>query len=1247
MGFDGNRVVEVFAKPTDGAGCVGSGYRVTSTSVLTAGHVVVGLPIGAAAANDGASRCDVRPLGIQEWMSGSVLWHDESTDVALIGLPDNAPPLPAGSPAPRWGVVAGAEPVSCTAVGFPWAQEQPDRVRETEQLRGFISPLTMAKAGHLSLDVLSTPPDARTDGSPWAGMSGAAVFAGPYLVGVVIVDPARFGEGRLVAAAISPLSTDPRFVALAGTAAAAPLPVQPRFRLAVTQDLSVLLRPPYQPLPGGLTFARAPVRLLLAEYGVVPFLGREQSAVELQAWCRGADPFGLRVVTGDGGAGKTRLAAELATRLMRDGWDAGFADKNSPGGATRLEPERPMLLIVNDADVNVELASGLVTTLANQVSAPPSRLLLVARHVGAWWQQLNTRTDYLAQDFAADALPLQAGQLSPDEQRHHYDAACAAFGAHLGRPVTQLPVAPDGTPPLPGDDFVNPLLVHMYALLMVLGEDAALTTKSAQAGSADSHREEMLKRILGRERRRWDSVPVELSDITKIQAITVASLVAPPSRAGLSGALEAIPSLAAATAVERERISEWLHNIYPGGGWVGPLRPDLVTEQLLAETPDLSELVLSVAERTPSADESAHLLGELTRAAPNRAIIHDALAALLRSRLAALLDLAIGNVTSPLPTVLDLAVRQAPQLRMAAELVDRLPQSSTALAVLAADITGQAVAASREELAAGQPAAPRLAASLTNRSVRLAHLGQREDALAAGGEALALYRELATAQPGEFLPRLALSLNNQSGRLADLGRREDALAAAGEAGAIYQELGMARPGEFLSDLAMSMNNQSNLLGDLGREEEALVVIMMAVAIRRELAAAQPDAFRPDLATSLNSQSVTLAHLGRPEEALAAIGEAVAIRRDLAAAQPDAFLPDLAMSLSNQSNRLAQLGRREEALAVIGEAVAIRRELVAARPDAFRPELAASLDNQSNRLTELERPEEALTANQEALGIYRELAAARPDAFRPDLSASLNNQAVHLGKLGRLEEALAVIGEAVAIRRGLAGAWPDAFRPRFAESLVNQSGLLGQLGRVDEALAAIGEAADTYRELAAAHPDKFLPGLAKSLNIQFAGLAQTGRGAEALAVIGESVAIYRKLAAARPATLRPDFAAALDNQAAWLAQLGRAQEALATAGEAVGVYRELAAGQPDEFRPGLARSLTMWGLLLYGQRRIDEAVPALAEALHAVENQREQPVAQAAVGILQDAYQHDPGRVTAAWQRATGTSLPNWLRGGHA
>jgi CheY-like chemotaxis protein len=528
-------------------------------------------------------------------------------------------------------------------------------------LIGFVAPLGNVKIGRLALTAVSAVPRDREQGSPWAGMSGAAVFAGPYLIGVVIVDPEQFSEARLVAAATSPLCADARFAELVGASTAALQSVQPRFRLAVTQELSIVLRPPYRPLEAGLTFARSPVRLLLPEYGVVPFLGREQPLAELRDWCRSPDKFAVKVVTGDGGSGKTRLSAELASQLMADGWDAGFSDPEAPGGVTRLEHERSTLLIVDDAESNVSLVSGLVTTLAEQSGGPPFRLILLARHPGAWWQQLNTNTEGLAEDFAGPHLALHAGRLWPDEQRRHFEAAFAAFAAQLERPQSGIPTSLGNGLPWLGEDMASPLVVHMYALLTVLGDTGGAI---ADASAAKSARERMLRRMLDGERRRWQPLAAEFGDTITMQAVTVVNLLAPSSRLGLLSALETIPSLRKAEALQRERIADRLRDAYPGGAWIGPLRPDLMTEQLLAETPDLPELVLSAADHATSAEQCAHLLSELTRAAPNRTVVRDALAALLGLRLSFLLDVAIDNATTPFGAILELALREVPQQRL-------------------------------------------------------------------------------------------------------------------------------------------------------------------------------------------------------------------------------------------------------------------------------------------------------------------------------------------------------------------------------------------------------------------------------------------------------------------------------------------------------------------------------------------------------------------------------------------------------
>ena len=74
--------------------------------------------------------------------------------------------------------------------------------------------------------------------------------------------------------------------------------------------------------------------------------------------------------------------------------------------------------------------------------------------------------------------------------------------------------------------------------------------------------------------------------------------------------------------------------------------------------------------------------------------------------------------------------------------------------------------------------------SLNNQSLQLADLGQREEALAAIEEALAIRRELASARPTVFASRYAASLENQAVILSAFGRDAEAQAARDEAAAM-------------------------------------------------------------------------------------------------------------------------------------------------------------------------------------------------------------------------------------------------------------------------------------------------------------------------------------------------------------------------------------------------------------------------------------------------------------------------------
>ncbi len=184
------RVVEVFVGDDPGdqvPGDVGSGYLVAEGLVLTATHIV--------GTEQDDKPVQVRLLGEAAWTGGKVV--DASDDVAVVRTPGLL--LPSWCTEAPWGGIETqhTDLVPVVAVGFPRAQSAGE-VRDTEQVHGTIAPGSGFKSGLWILNITSPIPRECVEmESPWAGMSGAAVFASPTLIGVVVNSPANFKTDRL------------------------------------------------------------------------------------------------------------------------------------------------------------------------------------------------------------------------------------------------------------------------------------------------------------------------------------------------------------------------------------------------------------------------------------------------------------------------------------------------------------------------------------------------------------------------------------------------------------------------------------------------------------------------------------------------------------------------------------------------------------------------------------------------------------------------------------------------------------------------------------------------------------------------------------------------------------------------------------------------------------------------------------------------------------------------------------------
>lgn len=239
--------------------------------------------------------------------------------------------------------------------------------------------------------------------------------------------------------------------------------------------------------------------LLRPESGIVPFHGYRQSLIEeLLAWALTPQPpIAVRLQSGEGGAGKTRLMLELCRRLVRDqDWHAGFLSSGggaAPDLAAELARGKSCLIVLDYAETRRAEIIALTKTALGLPAGPQIRIILLAREGGDWWDQLA--------DGAADH-PAVAGILRspgtktgpyrmtrqdvpPDLRPGIFAAATRALAQACHKTVPETP-----PPDLAADHFGNVLLIHFAALARLRG--------------FETHRDlELINATLDHERRYW------------------------------------------------------------------------------------------------------------------------------------------------------------------------------------------------------------------------------------------------------------------------------------------------------------------------------------------------------------------------------------------------------------------------------------------------------------------------------------------------------------------------------------------------------------------------------------------------------------------------------------------------------------------------------------------------------------------------------------------------------------------------
>ncbi|MGY1937539.1 P-loop NTPase, partial [Nocardia gipuzkoensis] len=751
----------------------GSGYLIAPRLVLTSAHVV---------GDSGTAVRLFRP-GAPGAYSGTVVWCGHPggrDDAALVDLTDPAWEPPSMR-AVVWGRAVTHQPkIACKTWGVPDFAQHDGAPAELAQPTGTLSPGSGLVGNRYIIELDAHPPTDLGD-SPWAGISGAAVYSGDLLVGVVALDPAHRAHAALKVVPAYVLLADGGFRATVEEHTA---PQGLRWEPVELQELMDR----QSPLRAS-TAPATPASLLLARRAVVPFRpGREDLLEQLRQWSD-APGVGAWLLHGRGGQGKTRLAQHFGGQLTAARWTVLWLDPQTPNNRLPVlaQVTTPLLVIIDYAETRITQVQDLFATLAATVGDRPVKILLLARVLGEWWNQIATSSDIAADIIdTAHTTELPPLDQSPRSREETYRAAVTAFAAALpglAGPTArvQWPRAAEralATPAPEFDSAATALAVQMSALTALLDTTTPTLSSTGPRSLED--------RVLDHEHRYWNDtaggrgLTDSLGLPTLKDAIAATTVLAPATATDLDDVLSRVPELADQPLLTRNKVRAWLMSLYPGptpDAFAG-LAPDRLAEHLIGRLmlDHTRPCIIETLTTTPlTSEQTRQLLTVCTRAATHLALgpaVGHRLTTWCRRHPDTLLVHAIEVATrvetpTPLTDALDQTINDpTTPTDTLASLHNNIPHSTHALAPTAAELAR--VLTDRYRTSDQPPETNRdLASSLNNLSNRLSELGRHEEGLAAAEEAAGIYRKLAETRPDAYLPDLAMSLNGLAVRLGD------------------------------------------------------------------------------------------------------------------------------------------------------------------------------------------------------------------------------------------------------------------------------------------------------------------------------------------------------------------------------------------------------------------------------------------------------------------------------------------------
>ena len=974
-------------------------------------------------------------------------------------------------------------------------------------------------------------------------------------------------------------------------------------------------------------------KLLAWNRRLAPHIGRKSHLDQLLEWGSEGEHIRIKVLSGPGGAGKSRLAAEFAETLRQQNWTAGFIRLENLGAGQQPYligvGEKGTLLIADNPEDNRPAVRSLLRSLAGLEVPSRLRVLLVSRQPLEWWLK-----DAYAEEATdiVDEQSLEIDRLGDDKE------IIELFRGVENKLVEQYqfahPVVADGDIVAWARHKTN--LGQLPLFLTAAAIQAVLESKGSFSFGAG----EAIKRLARRERARINKLATAAGfNSSAVSSLAALSAVTGGMNERLVREFGEPPSLLQVSSVPFNAQKMADLPIWKDGR-LQPTRPDVLAAALLFDVLlDYGEEASTLLWTSLSgcADDSG-LEGRLRRIAYDIRSMFDADASKLVDWLSNIVASDFSRALTLEPAFKDSQSRDLnPFLLKLHEALCSFESSPPLLraqrlrryAMRLADAgqVSRAVTIAQQAVGIIRSASPyendmEYRAELANclNSVATLCLRQRdsETAINAATEAVELRRNLAMAN-GKYEEALASSLQTLANLSLDLkGNSKLAQEYLVEALTVHERMWRQNPTEWRErEYARGLHNVSIARWRQADLQGSLSAIEACVESRRRLAAHDPGINEAGLAHSLTVWAARLNENGERLRALSLLKESFEIRNRLAKPYPLSFAAEALDSQRLISDRLADLGSRDDAIKAANDAVEIASGLLQQHPSHFEGEFSRCVVTLSNRKSECGLIAEACDDLEKHLLLARKSAEADPAKYDEVLGWYLQALAQRRSQLGNHDGAISSICEAVTIRKALAGRNKERYGPDLASALRVESLCLTSAGLWARACSAALKSVAYCRRLVQSGYPRLEIDLANSeLELSFR-LAEAGRRKAALdqalsaahrfaglvplekwlmpreaislknlawryrergqlepaeTAVREANDIFEKLASEYPERFNGDLVETRSNLSSHLASLGKYEEAIHWSDKSVSLGRELYGREPRRFGPDLAFAL---------------------------------------------------------------------------